>query len=577
MRSVLQRALTFSIIVLTVSAAIAADGNEPTPQKLFREQVFALILPDITWEQVREKMRAAFYLTDIDRTGITQATIEKHKAYRRARQRATFVAGQLARDLDGDGTITRAELITIFRRQAEADVRRMRPPPATQAERDRLVADKLEALIAPIMKNDTDGDGRLSMAEMMAAADRQIDERESPARKRGPPMPEWMWAQTNGFVPPQLDPDGDGVLTLDEYDSLVRAIFDEIDADGDGRITAAEAETFFRKIAEHARATLVLAESHRRDAELKAKRAACGLPMLPPSGRFLLIATNTAQALSDVALDSDDAEVGVGQLLIEPGAEPLHLALTSRSPQIWFVTGAVERVETVLAVAWSASAKVPPVGVVGIRPERVHIVAAPSCVPELYLSDKDSGNLDADSRKTADAFETLTGRRPDHVAGANKLATMYLPSARHDDKAPLPSTKELPLTSPGRPMWQWFQRERPLGLVHVDARKVVSRVAARPYELLPGVAGMAQLVDQEALTVLRYSLPFRLAIGGGKIDTIVTPEPDKFKINRKVRIPAEFSGYFVLGRDVPMPDGGDKACIIAEDTDKTIGKRRRCP
>jgi len=112
-----------------------------------------------------------------------------------------------------------------------------------------------------------------------------------------------------------------------------------------------------------------------------------------------------------------------------------------------------------------------------------------------------------------------------------------------------------------------------LGLIHVDAAKVVSRIPARPYEQLPGIAGMAQLLDEEALTVLNYSLPFRIAIGQGKIHTIVTPEPDRFRINRKIRIPAGFRGRFVLGRDVPLPDAPEHACIVAEDTGKTIGKR----
>jgi len=356
--------------------------------------------------------------------------------------------------------------------------------------------------------------------------------------------------------------------------SLVRAVFDEIDTNRDGRISAAEAEAFFLKIGNKARADAIAAEIRKRDAELKAKRDACGLPILPGSGKFLLVGAYQTQALSDVTLGGDDAEVGVGHLVIESGAEPLHLALTSHSAQIWIMSGAVERIETVLANASAESAKVPRVGVIGLPPERVHVAAAATCIPEFHLRDKRPSDLDADSRKTADALEDLTGRRPDQVAGAYKFSTMHVPSAGQDDKAPLPSTKELPLTTPGRPMWQWFLRERPLGLVHLDAAKVVSRVSAQPYDVLPGAAGIAQFLDDEALTALSYSHPFRLAIGGGKIETIVTPEPDRFRINRKIRIPAGFSGRFVLGRDVPMPDNSDNACIVAEDTGKSLGKRR---
>jgi len=201
------------------SAAIAVDRPELTPQLFFRQNILTLIRPDVTWEQVRDKMREAFHRTDIDQTGISRATIEKHRLIQRAKQRAEIVTRKLAWDLDGDGTVTRDELVTVFRKDAEAQVRRVLPSPASPAEHDRLVGEKLEALIAPIMKDDADGDGRLTIAEMMAGADREIAEREAraagPVRNAGPPMPEWMPVLLLNLVPPELDPDGDGVLTLE--------------------------------------------------------------------------------------------------------------------------------------------------------------------------------------------------------------------------------------------------------------------------------------------------------------------------------------------------------------------------
>ena len=103
-------------------------------------------------------------------------------------------------DTDGDGRITRAEL------QARGTAR--------------------------FLAADSDGNGRLSLAEMQAHAAEQ-------ARDRAARMLE------------RMDADGDGELAQDEMMSDRRAgrMFDRIDADGDGAISEEE----FSQMRQHRR------------------------------------------------------------------------------------------------------------------------------------------------------------------------------------------------------------------------------------------------------------------------------------------------------------------------------------
>jgi len=570
------KALALAAMALSVLPARAVEAPERPPQEWLRQKILSIIGEDVTWDHVRDRMQVNFYLTDIDQTGITRATIETHRQIQRARLRADRISQVLASDLDGDGIITRDELVTALRKDAAAQVRRMRPAPASEAERERLLGEKLEAMIAQTMMDDADGDGRLTLAEIAAAVDRRIaneDARTAELQRRsGRATPDRL---TLDLVPPGLAPDGSDVLTLEQFDAAVRAVFDAIDADKDGRISLVEAEVFARASGDVAQASIFAEILRRIEAKGRAQRAACGLPPLPASGQLMLVGIHGGSGLATVALGEDDGEVGISHLIIEPGAEPLHLALTSLTAQIWVVSGAVDRVATVVATApaTAAPARTPRVGVVGIAPEKVHVPGAPDCIPSFARSDADMTRASDAGRPAALAVERLAGRRPDRVIGAQDLSTMYLPSGRRDDQSALPSAIELPILSRGRAMWQEFSYRRPGGVVRVDPAKVVSRLAVNLHEVLPGEAGVAQLMDEEALEVMELSQTVRLGLDSGNVSVSITPTPRKFKITRKIRIPGGFSGDFLLGRGVPMPDGNlARSCVISEETGRSLGR-----
>jgi Ca2+-binding EF-hand superfamily protein len=112
--------------------------------------------------------------------GLIAAGIEDHIALERAEARASALRRMLAMDLDGDGTVTRAEL-AVAQRAASA------------TQRGRLERQFTTA--------DADGDGRADPAELMADAEaaalRALDEGEADLLRS---------LMT-------LDVDGDGALT----------------------------------------------------------------------------------------------------------------------------------------------------------------------------------------------------------------------------------------------------------------------------------------------------------------------------------------------------------------------------
>jgi hypothetical protein len=556
------RALLLVVAVLAalpVRAAVFADGP---PRAWLAEKTLSALTDHMTWAQLRDAMRASFYFTDVDRTGITPETIDRHRQLLRAQRRASEVSRVLAFDLDGDGELTHDELMSALRKDAAAALRRL-PESAGDTERDRLVNEWLARQVAQIMQGDADHDGRLTIIEIIAAADRRAAEAE---RRTGKPD-----LATEELVPPGLAAGESKVLTLDKFDAVVRSLFDDIDADRNGRVSPGEGEAFARRSGNVPHAARLAETARREDDERQIKREACNLSALPISGRLVLVGASRLQGLSDTALGDDNEVIGIARLIIEAGSEKLHLVLTGPSG-IWLISGAVDRVASVVAVDGRAQG-VPRVGVVGLPPDKVQFAAAAGCIPTFGTDE----TRDRDSHfQAADAVHGLMGRKPDLVIGEDELGTAHVPSGRVDENQPLPSVIQPPLLGHGRMLWQEFLEEWPGGVVHVDAGKVVSPLDARPYAVLPEKAGIAELMDERAIEGLGAVERVRLPTSPFDLSAVpsATITPEKFRIKLKIRIPAGFSGNFLLGRGVQMPEGDLRSsCVVSEEDGRKWGGR----
>lgn len=123
-------------------------------------------------------------------------------------------------------------------------------------------------------------------------------------------------------------------------------------------------------------------------------------------------------------------------------------------------------------------------------------------------------------------------------------------------------------------LWREVQEEYPAGIAQIDPATVVSAHAAGPYSVLPGRAGLAELVDTGALRITGMSRGVR--IGDGEMKPFTSP--DRFRITEKLRLPAGATGTFTLPSQVPPPDGAlSDACVLAEPDMKPVsGSRANC-
>src|SRR5215218_4673863 len=97
--------------------------------------------------------------------------------------------------------------------------------------------------------------------------------------KRHPNRPAPGWQQNAAqFVPMTLDSDGDGVVSMAEYEAAVREQFNHVDKDRDGRISASEFSEFGNRLNEARQAA-----QRAREAQIRKQRLQGGDGMRRPN------------------------------------------------------------------------------------------------------------------------------------------------------------------------------------------------------------------------------------------------------------------------------------------------------
>jgi hypothetical protein len=160
------------------------------------------------------------------------------------------------------------------------------------------------------------------------------------------------------------------------------------------------------------------------------------------------------------------------------------------------------------------------------------------------------------------------GREADVVVGLYKMALAKLPSGATSRDAAYPNTIPPPRTAAARAVLDDQLRFTPQGVVAIDPRTVVSNLPARRYDVLPGHAGLAQLVDRG---VLEVSFSRSVTLGGtqfvGNIEIKgvdpksleVSLAPSGYRIIGPMTFPAGMHGShsvdFSLATGVPYPAG----------------------
>lgn len=469
--------------------AAAAVPVDQIPQQA-RSSLHSGIFVEAFIAKVLEPLRKF----DVDRDGLDEADVDNAKQGQIRQARAMYLAATLAYDQNGDGSVTPDEIRSSLKRKSVDS---------------GLFGDAegVESLVVRTMQADRDNDGRVTVAELLA-----FD-----------PLGASSDSQVNvAAVYLALDRNHDGKLTAEELTSLGHEWFAAADVNGDSYIDRTEAEAV-RPSAGELRS---LATSN------------CVLPPPAAADRIVLFGVRNGLAFSTVTVAGLDNDTGTVRVTIDPGSDPIYLVLSSVDPIIWRIEGARERVSQVIIAGRAAFGGNAAAGVTGV--DRAKVSFAPrECRFTLY-----DGDLAATAATKAMVARAL-GRPGDMVVKALYGAVaVRLPSG---DTEP-PSTDDTPPAGFDAGVWKEALQSRPGGLVSIDPATVVAERPAVAFEVLPGKAGVAQLLGSGALTRL---------------------DANSFKIVKAIpRYPPGFGSLrFLLARGLPRPAGKQAAyCVISEET-----------
>lgn len=563
-------------------ASTATSGPQLTPAA---KHFLPRLQPNTTRSNWTTIQRNEFQLFDADSNAeLSVSDIEIHKIMRGADTRAVFIMQITRADVDNDGAVTEQELRRRLQYDQRMVAQRVLTPPS------------IDSQIRQMMALDANGDGKVTLDE---------------ARQYAPPaavgaMDPMRWderiSQTLALLPA-----GKNTLPLSEFEEMAAAFFSAVDADKNDVVTKEEIEAYrlgnvapksaeekdgtkkqaektpqqiqAEKIqAQKEQAEKIQAQKAQKEAELKAQkeaeqRAECPMPKPSDNAKVMLLSATDADALPTATVGSQDIAMSTGVVSVEEGSEPLYVVIASYRPVIWRFSGAVARIERVVLGASSAGRgdnreDISIAGATGVLADRVSFLKA-KCLG--YFTEKPS----IQAARTTSLVGKVLEKEPAVVAGTQRVSGFAIPSG--EIRTPSRSSKPTlviektggTLTLKGNAdvivqtqsgaadLARDVGRYYPGGIVEMDPQAVVSSKPVERYEVLPGYAGLLQLIQSGALTKAK-----------GR----------EFLIHKKIRMPAELSNAkFLLLKGVPAPDGHiGHSCVLVEETGEPLGSASSC-
>jgi TonB family protein len=270
--------------------------------------------------------------------------------------------------------------------------------------------------------------------------------------------------------------------------------------------------------------------------------------ILPPSAQARVIGFSAYEGseVSTVYVGDEDEVTSLIKVRIEEGDAPLYLLLTSYDPVIWQFDGAIERVEHVVASAYSGPAGADGrqirdyshVGVTGVDSDRVSITSN-NCLPELRYFQRNSS--------VRERIIAVTRREPDAIASGIFPISVSLPSGNVTNP-PFPDEAVIQVP-PGYDEREWREAISTTvsGLTLIEPEEVVSPAIVDRYQVMPQGFGLAQLV------------------GAGKLQRL--GHGRYLVVENIARIPAGLAGghsaILILADGVAMPPGDPAhGCVL---------------
>ncbi|WP_423067580.1 hypothetical protein [Devosia sp. CN2-171] len=256
----------------------------------------------------------------------------------------------------------------------------------------------------------------------------------------------------------------------------------------------------------------------------------CDTPRPMASDEVVMIGAYEGVAYATSHVGAQDEATYVVEVKVEDGEKPLFVMAGAYESIIWKFTGATGRVRQAVLAGYEQQAAT------GLPKSAVTFAGYRDCFRVAYEFGKGFKALTAAASITA-----FAGREDVPAGGSYRLFGITVPSMTLT-----PEPKTGPFENP---------------VIEVDAATVVSPFPVEAYAVMPGRAGLAQL----------------LANG-----SIVPIEDGAFRIVKPIpHFPADLAGAhsvrFLLGKGVPMPAGSPgHSCVVSEETGQPVGMEVLC-
>lgn len=509
------RAISCGALCFTSVLAGPANASDALYAEL-RQHWQARYGQKIAPKDLDTRVERLFDSLDLHHDGIDQNDINLFVKRELARTRAQVFHEYLRFDLNADQSIERDETEVVMR--SELGSRAGRHP----ARVERTIQRSLKKLF----DHDPNQDGTISFSELTIIAEKK-----------------------NGKRPRQ---EAELVLILK---SLL-----ELDPDKNGRLELVEARDTLRKA--------FTADTYASALQMQAPSdTACTAPEASAESDILLVGSYEGSSVPSVTVAGQDAETSTGTIRIEPGEKGLYLVLVSYTPMIWQFEGATDRIEHVVLAGRTSKAGKIKAGLTGVAPSKSSFLPAEDCITYFW----ETGALK--EVKARIGVTSLAGKAPTTSFGQYTLHDLSLPSgSTRKIKLPPPPEREtrIPVktvsaskktfepskainslmsqTVPDAVFYPIYIYNRG-GVISLDREEIVSDAPAEDYIVLPQETGLAQLVAERKLKLLRRG---------------------QFRIVDEIRIPASLAGAhrvdFILSQGVEVPKGDPgHSCVLSED------------
>ncbi|TMJ94269.1 MAG: hypothetical protein E6G74_23205 [Alphaproteobacteria bacterium] len=483
--------------------------------------------PGMRLEAYVERMRTYHRRRDLNVDDVvSNADLEQYLSQAAASSRASAIGELLRYDLDGDGVVTRAEVVQRETQRVRFETRE-NPALATRgipslAKDELWIPQRIDDRADFRMRADLNKDGRIDWPEMLAFA------------KPYPQYPIYRQDEPIYRMIMSFDEDGDGAVTIEEFEQAAKRVFHFMDVNKDGTLSKNEIDAFRPNISTVLQHKAATAEAEKRMHERQAKtKQSCAMPQLSAAATVLLLEAR-ADALSTATIGAQWIATEAGSIDIEPGTSPLYVVISSHNPVIWQLSGAVDRIERLVLAGESTGPnqklpeEIPLIGATGVPAERIVFLGQPGCM-KLH-----AGSVIQD--EAAAAVRRVAGREPVLIKPQSRKAS---------DAASLPHE---------------ITRFHRGGIVEIDPRTVIASRPVERYEVMPQEAGLIQLERDGAIT----------RNGDGE-----------FLVHKKIRFPAGLFGphvvRFRIEKGVAMPEGDPgRSCVIVEDTGMMLYNGATC-